>query len=155
MDADKTDDNVQIGPGKAVYSATQKPETQGNQVVSANKMQKVDKIRLWAGICFMAFILIVVLGLLVIPRIIEPCCIFSSYSHIPLCDSRWGGYNFWLFASFFLGIPLNIIGGSFILRSISNWGKIKHPGFITFLVVALNILLPILLITCIRWDDNC
>lgn len=88
MDADKTDDNVQIGPGKAVYSATQKPETQGNQVVSANKMQKVDKIRLWAGICFIAFILIVVLGLLVIPRIIEPCCIFSSIatSHYVIAD---------------------------------------------------------------------
>lgn len=150
MDTDKTNSDAQVELSKTSPSATQEPETQDNQVGSVNKMQKVDKIRLWAGICFTAFILIVVLGLLVIPRIIEPCCIFSSYSHIPLCDSRWGGYNFWLFASFFLGIPLNIIGGSFILRSISNWGKIKHPGFITFLVVALNILLPILLITCIR-----
>ena len=150
MDTDKTNSDAQVELSKTSPSTTQEPETQNNQVGSVNKMQKIDKIRLWAGICFMAFILIVVLGFLVIPRIIEPCCIFSSYSHIPLCDSRWGGYNFWLFVSFFLGIPLNIIGGSFILRSISNWGKIKRPGFITFLVVALNILLPILLITCIR-----
>ena len=150
MDADKTDDNVQIEPGKAVYSVTQKPETQGNQVVSVNKMQKIDKIRLWAGICFMAFTLIFVFEFLVVSRIITPCSIFSSYGHTPSCDSRWGGYNFWLFVSFFLGVPLNITGGSFILRSISNWGKIKHSGFITFLVIILNILLPILLIVCIK-----
>lgn len=150
MNTKKINNNAQPDFDSIKPSTTSKPKTQSNQAKPVNKMQKVDKIRLWAGICFMAFVLLFVLGLLVVPRIIEPCSIFSSYSNTPSCDSRWGGYNFWLLISFFLGIPLNIIGGSFILRSVSNWGKVKHPGFITFLVIVVNILLPILLMVCIK-----
>ena len=117
-----------------------------DQNTHKNKMSEVEKIKLWAGIGFMLFAFFV-LGFLVIYRIVKPCSIFSSYSHIALCG---GGYNFCLLASFFLGIPLNVIGGTFIIRSISSWGRIKHSGAITFLVSILEILFLILLITCIR-----
>lgn len=136
MNTEKINDGIQQS-NNVEYSTASKPKTQSGQVNSANKMQKVDKIRLWSGIGFITLVVIFIFASVIVPRIIEPCSIFSSYSHVALCG---GAYNFFLMISFFLGFPLSIIGFEFVLRSISNWRKIKHPTLITLIIIILNIL---------------
>ena len=131
--------------GTVVVPNIQVRENQNNP---STKMSKVDKIRIWAGICFILFVVIFVFISIVVPNIIakkEPCNMFSSYSNIKLCS--FGGLYIWgLITSFFIGIPLVITGISFIFYSIFHWKKVKNPSFATFISVILVILLLILLV---------
>lgn len=143
-----TNKNTPNGPTKVNPVMTPNVQAQENQKIPTNKMSKVDKIRIWAGIGFIMFVVIFVFISVIVPNIIadkEPCNMFSSYGNIKMCS--FGGLYVWgLIGSFFLGVPFAIAGISFILYSIFHWKKVKNPGSATFLAIVLIILLLALLL---------
>ena len=116
--------------------------SQNSQTVSSIKKSKT---LLRVGICLVMIAAAIIFGLVIIPRTVRPCSIFSSYSHISLCSEL---SNIGLLCSFFLGIPLNIAGASLILSSITR--NIKHKEAATtsgiFIIVTFNIILTLYLL---------
>lgn len=113
---------------------------QGSQPTPAIDQPSKSRTLLWVGICFVILAMFIIFGLLVIPRTVHPCSIFSGYSHISLCS---GPSNVGLLCSFLLGIPLNTVGASFILSSIAK--KTKHEEAIMVTGILLITLFTVIL----------
>lgn len=154
MDAKDKKDNNSDNKTNAANPPTPEAKAQWEQpnlIIASNNegtMSRANKVRLWIGISFIIIVVLFVLTTVIIPSTIarnEPCNMFSSYGDIKLCS--FGGIYVWgLVGSFFVGIPLTIIGLSLILYSILSWKKVKKPGVITLLITFLLIAITALTI---------